>query len=275
MDTHAKIRRVGKRAFYNCKLLGQINLQSAVEIGYAAFYGCVSLTDVEFGDELETIRAGALCGCNTLKHLKLPSIVNIKMGAFTDCTRLKDIELSERLETIGARTFWSCRCLQRIAIPLKRDLISNQFWQHEYNQFGYCGQLVTVDLVGGIHKTVASLHMEIWRTDMLEEISRINQVLPTTHANEKTNVIRQWMGSVIDKMDHYKAENCRYVAEATSLLELALWKAKLVEKEENTGMAVGKPKKAKVDFEIVRIQKRIICGADVVIKNVLPFLQLE
>ena len=275
VETHDGIRKVGKRAFYNCKLLGQINLRSAVEIGYAAFYGCVSMADVEFGDELETIRTGALCGCNTLEHLKLPSIVNIKMGAFTGCTRLIDIELSERLETIGARTFWSCRCLQRIAIPMKRDLISDQFWRHEYNQFGYCEQLTTIDLVGGIHKTVASLHMESWRTDMLAEINRINQVLPVTPTNEKTNVIREWMGSVVDKMDHYKAEHCRYVKEGTTLLELALWKAKLGEKEENTGMAEGKSKKAKVDVEFVRMQKRIVCCADMVIKNVLPFLQLE
>ena len=67
---------------------------------------------------------------------------------------------------------------------------------------------------------------------MVEEINRINEVLPTTPADEKTDEIRQWMDSVLDKMDHYKAEHNRYVKEGMTLLELALWKAKLDEKED-------------------------------------------
>ena len=82
------------------------------------------------------------------------------------------------------------------------------------------------------------------------------------------------MDLVIDKMDHYKAEHFRYVKEGTTLLELALWKAKLDEKEDN--FAEGrKTKKAKVDAESARKGKRITCGADMVIKNVLSFLQLK
>eukprot|EP00984_Skeletonema_dohrnii_P022525 scaffold11653_cov77-Skeletonema_dohrnii-CCMP3373.AAC.1 len=108
---------------------------------------------------------------------------------------------------------------------------------------------------------------------MEEEINRINQVFPTTPTNEKTEEIQQWMDSVIDKMDHYRAEHCRYVKEAATLLELALWKAKLGEKEEN--YAEGRAKKAKVDDESGRRERRITCGADMVIKNVLPFLQLK
>ena len=95
----------------------------------------------------------------------------------------------------------------------------------KYNQFDDCEQLVTVDLVGGIHKTVASLHMDSWRAEMEEEIDRINQLLPTTPANETTEIIRQWMELVIVKMEHYKDEHHRYVKETITLLELALWKA--------------------------------------------------
>ena len=69
-------------------------------------------------------------------------------------------------------------------------------------------------------------------------------------------------------MEHY-----RYVREGITLLELALWKARLDEKEEYA--AEGKSKKAKVDAESYRRDKRMTCGADMVIKNVLPFLQLK
>ena len=108
---------------------------------------------------------------------------------------------------------------------------------------------------------------------MIAEINRINQILPNTISSEKGVEIRQWMELVFDKMDHYKAEHVRYVKEGITLLELALWKAKLYEREDDC--EEGKTKKAKVDAESVRKEKRITCGADTVIKNVLPFLQLE
>ena len=83
---------------------------------------------------------------------------------------------------------------------------------------------------------------------MEEEINRINQVLPTTPGNEKTVAINQWMDSVMDKMDRYKAEHRSYVKEAVTLLELALWKAKLGEKEDSYS-AEGRTKKAKLDVD--------------------------
>ena len=82
------------------------------------------------------------------------------------------------------------------------------------------------------------------------------------------------MDSVMDKMDHYKAEHCRHVKEGITLLELALWKDKLLGGGEES-FAEGRSKKAKVDAESARKESRITCGADIVIKNVLPFLKLE
>ena len=108
---------------------------------------------------------------------------------------------------------------------------------------------------------------------MIAEINRINQDLPGTPAREKTAVIKLWMDSVMENLDHYKSEHYRYVKEGMTLLELALWKAKLVENEDN---AVERDsKKAKVDAESVRNERRITSGANIVIKNVLPFLQLN
>ena len=276
VDTHDGIRKVGKRAFSGCKSLRRINLKSAVEIDLHAFYECVNLESAELGDRLETIGDGAFFQCYSLKtHLKLPSIITIGDGSFYNCNLLTDIELSERLQTIGKGTFRNCLRLQRIAIPLKRDLFEFSDVYHKYNQFDVCGRLRTVDLVGGIHinETVASLHMESWRNEMSADINRINQVLPNTSRSDKTGEIQQWIESLVDKMDRYKVEHIRYVKEGITLLELALWKTKLGEKEEHA--VGGRTKKAKVDAESYRRDKRITCGADMVIKNVLPFLQLE
>ena len=204
VDTHDGIRRVGTRAFYCCKSLRRINLKSVVEIDEYAFYNCGNLESVEFGDRLEIIGNRAFVSCESLNnHLKLPSIITIGDGAFSTCKCLRDVEFSERLETIGYGAFWKCERLQRIAIPLKRDLFVFSHISHKYSQFISCDQLTTVDLVGGNHKTVASLHMESWRTEMISEINRINQILPTTPEDEQTEEIRQWMNSVMDKLDHY------------------------------------------------------------------------
>ena len=282
VETHDGIRKIGKNAFFGCKSLPRINLKSVVEIEQLAFFACDSLESVEFGDRLETIGGGAFVNCESLSHLKLPSIVTIERRAFSGCKRLIDIEFSERLETIGvqafaAQAFAACDNLQRIAIPLKRDLFSfddddDDDGSQRINQFGGCRQLTTVDLVGGIHGTVASLHMDSWRTEMIAEINRINQVLFNASRHHKAEEIQQWIESAVDKLDHYKAEHYRYVEEGITLLELALWKAKLGEKEDS--VVEGQAKKA-IDSETTRSEGRITCGADLVIKNVLPFLELE
>jgi len=274
VETHDGIRKVGKKAFYYCISVRSIVLRSVVGIGSQAFQGCKNLTDVKFGDKLETIGIYAFDGCRSLQRLKLPSIITVTAGAFVYCKALTSIEFSDRLETIESHAFSGCERLQRITIPLKRGLFPIDPHRQEYNQFNYCDQIITVDLVGGAHnKTIASLHMESWRIEMIEEINRINQVLPDIDRQQKTDEIKQWMDSVIDKMDHYKAEHHRYVKEAVNLLELAFWKAKLAEKEENS--VERKTKKVKLDAKSVRKEKRVTCGADMVIKNVLPFLKLQ
>ena len=277
VETHDGLRRVGRKAFYYCTLR-RINLKPVVEICDHAFFRSKNLESVEFGGRLETIGNRTFGECSSLQHLKLPSIITIGTASFASCTRLTDIDLSERLETIGFRAFWHCKRLQRIAIPLKRDLFVYDNHRQKYNQFDKCKQLTTVDLVGGIHKTVASLHMDSWRTDMIAEINRINQVLPNTPADEKTAVIKQWMDLVMEKLRPYVYEHCRYVREGIILLELAVWKAKLDEKEESSvDSAERKAEKANVDAvtESGREEKRMTCGADIVMKNVLPFLRLE
>ena len=111
---------------------------------------------------------------------------------------------------------------------------------------------------------------------MNDEINRINQDLPNIKWREKTDVIRQWIQSVIGKIDHYKAEHRAILKEATTHLELALWDAKL-ENDKEDKHSLGEPtaaKKAKIDVEGARKEARITSGADIVIKNDLPFLML-
>jgi hypothetical protein len=70
--------------------------------------------------------------------------------------------------------------------------------------------------------------MEVWRDEIEDEIDRINQTLPNTPASGKTRAIQEWITRVLERIKHYRSEHKLLVKEAMTLLELALWKAKLL-----------------------------------------------
>ena len=118
----------------------------------------------------------------------------------------------------------------------------------------------------------------IWRAgearDEPHEIDdRINSLLPTI-TRGKTEAIQQWMESVIRRLDHYKAEHKALLKEATTLLELALWKANL---DDNSGCE-GEREGVRTTRGSRKRARKEICvtsGASIVINNVLPFLALK
>jgi len=273
---HDDVEKIEEFAFSDCKLLGgRIKLLGVKEIGVCAFYSCIALTDVEFGDELETIGTEAFYSCNSLRSVKMPSVRTIQNWAFGFCDQLTEVEFGSDLETIGCDSFYKCPNLRRIAIPLKNNIFPLHLREEKYNQFDQCGKLMTVDLVGaeGIHKTIASLLLESWRDEVRADIDRINQELPYILPSDKTNAIRLWIRSVVDRLDHYKAEHNILLKEHMTQLELAIWKAKLDKKEVDSALKV-QPKRAKIDAKSIRKEKRITSGANIIIKNVLPFLKL-
>jgi hypothetical protein len=277
---HDGLLKVGEFAFGHCRSLQRVKMPGVKIIEKYAFYDCNSLTHVEL-DKLETVGDFAFCRCTSLKRVKMPKVKTIGQNAFAD-SGVEDAEFGEELETIRSNPFWDSK-LRRIAIPLKDGMFEFIEYLRNFNQFHGCPNLATVELVGRIHKTVASLHIESWRDEMSEEIQRINQILPSTVQVEKTDVIRQWMQSVSTKIDHYKAEHRVLVKEATTLLELALWKAKLAgitaeddKKCSLVSAAANTVKNAKIDVEGARRKEaRITSGADIIIKNVFSYLKME
>jgi len=258
VEFHDDIEIIEECAFWGCHSLRSIKLLGVRIIKAVAFYNCYGLTDVEFGDKLETIEHSAFCK-TALKKIKMPSVRTIEEEAFDGCEELSDVEFGEPLETLQESAFNYCPKLKRIALPLKDDMIGDYV-------FYDCPMLTTVDLVGGIHNTVASLHLEIWRSEMTDEINRINQVLPTIRTGDKTQAIRQWMESASHRLDCYKTEHHKLVKEATTLLELALWKTKL---DDNEGVEV------ETGGQRERQELRVTSGANIVINSVLPFLVLK
>jgi hypothetical protein len=267
IKTHDGIEIIETSAFQGCRSLRGIKLPGVREVAHTAFMDCTALSDVEFGDKLETIGRFAFHG-TSLRTITMPSVRTIELAAFRDCKQLTDVELPA-VERIGECAFCDCPRLQRIAIPSKDSMFHLAAIYRRCTQFNQCKNLTNVDLVGGIHKTISSLSLEGWRDEMNQELGRINQVLPNTPAHEKTDAIQQWIESVINRMEHYKAEHYALLKEDMTQLELALWKAKLNENEDDS-----MERRAMIATGSARNERRITSGASIVINNVLPFLQL-
>ncbi len=265
VEFHDEIEIIEEGAFAWCNSLrGPIKLLGIRIVKKWAFNNCFALPDVKFGHMLERIEKYAFNNCISLRSIKMSSVRTIGERAFAYCHKLSDVEFGEDLETIAVGAFNGCPTLKRIVLPLKDDMIDG-------NVFLGCPKLVTVELVGGIHNTVASLHMETWRTEMMYEITGINQVLPNTDVEQETEAILRWMRSVIHQLNHYKAEHNKVLKEATTLLELALWKANLdSNKGEREGVRTTRGRRKRARKEI-----SVTSGASIVIKNVLPFLILK
>jgi hypothetical protein len=263
LEGHDKLKKIEADAFNNCRRLRRLmKMNGVIEIEREAFSNCHALSDLEF-DKLEIVGLRAFCFCKSLRSMNMQSVRKIRGSAFHCCEALTDPVFGKDLEMIGRSSFIGCTALRRIAIPLKDGLIG--VWD---GAFHWCENLSRVDIVGGVHETISSLHMKSWRDTMKEEIDQINQTLLDTPPSEKPAAIQQWIESVIDRMEHYKSEHKVLVKEAMTLLELALWKANLHENDGNESeLTMVQRKRA-------RQERRITSGASIVIKNVLPFLQV-
>ncbi len=202
-----------------------MKMRGVVEIEKYAFGGCYALSELEFG-KLEMIGNYAFANCRSLKFINMSSIRILRPGAFEYCGKLTEAVFGVKLERIEKRVFLHCESLGHITIPLKDNFTIGYSAFKSCENFGRVGTLA-----GGIHKTISFLHLKTWRDEMEAEIDRINQTLPNTSATQKSRAIKKWIIRVLGRMEHYKSEHKMLLKEAMTLLELALWKAKLLNKE--------------------------------------------
>eukprot|EP00984_Skeletonema_dohrnii_P035577 scaffold35528_cov150-Skeletonema_dohrnii-CCMP3373.AAC.2 len=241
VECHLDVETVGRAAFCNCTSLRKVRMPGVEEVKKCAFLNCKALTVVECG-KLERIGYGAFNGCISLGSINLPSAKIIEDCAFAGCRALTKVEFGKVLESIGLAAFHRCTSLERITIPLKDGIIAHD------SIFQGCKKLKHVDLVEGavLSDTIDALLLEEWRNDMNREMLSIHQILSYTSAGirrdedevgGKALVIRIWISSVLGKIIHYKAQHQCFLNEAATTLQHVL-------------------------------------PQDIVIKSVLPFLEL-
>ncbi len=289
VDFGDELETIGEVALQECLSLQRIKLPGVKTIGNGAFKKCTALNGVEFGDKLETIGGSAFFRCDSISEINLPSVKRIGVLAFA-YSGVSNVKCSDKLVRIGNKAFKKCARLRRIVMPLRDGIYDGQQQQDRrylhtigINAFDGCNNLSTIDLIiGGIHETVPYLHMEVWRDEIKREINRINQVLPTIAANSKRQEIKSWGRLLITRILQYKTEHFFVVKEAMVLLELALWKTKLLDEKFEEIIMIAEQGRVSVTTRRQRKRARlesrqglrITSGAEIIIENVLPFLTL-
>ena len=222
VECHEGVVKIEELAFNNCPRLRRVIMPGVIEIEWAAFNRCRALTYVEWG-KLEIIGDSAFQMCTSLSSIDLPSIKVVDRYAFSGCTNLRDVKFGKELESVRLGAFAGCRSLERIILPLKDGMVTAN------DIFQYCPNLTHIDLIGGVHETVAALQLEEWKNDMNEEIDSISQILASAPAGNwrddsggKARAMRTGIESVLRKIIHYKVEHHSMMDEAAATIQLVL-----------------------------------------------------
>ena len=128
----------------------------------------------------------------------------------------------------------------------------------------------------GMSTRVEALAFKIWRDYMTNIIHTAAFVYYDDDDDNNNNEQSLRDNTVIlrriqAKVAHYFEDEYRRLKEITSIIELALWKLRMTENifQEEVSHC---QKKMKTDESSLRRQCRITCGADVVIRHILPYL---
>jgi hypothetical protein len=114
----------------------------------------------------------------------------------------------------------------------------------------------------GLSERMEALAFQVWRCQIT------NMISTAQWRNDNSAFLHQ----IQEKLTHFEDEFLR-LKEATSILELKLWKVRMtMDTDIHQEIICSQQKKVRVDQSEFRRQCRVTCGASVVIGHVLPFL---
>lgn len=141
------VKTIGKYAFGNCVKLNSKRINSQIAyllppsinyIGYAAFIGCTSLTNLWLPTGITAIEENTFSSCEQLRTIILPStLTEIGFYAFHDCINLTNIIVPNSVTKILEGAFNDCTKLKNITIGKSANYIDN-------HAFRACESLTTI-----------------------------------------------------------------------------------------------------------------------------------
>ena len=222
---HKGVTKIKSHAFSWCTSLRRVIITGVIVVEGGAFFECNNLLYVEC-DNLERIGKHAFCGCKSLSSINLPSAKIAERSAFRGCPAMTEAIFGKDLELVKEKAFAKCSSLESITIPLKNGLLTSD------DIFQGCVNLKRVDLIEGesVSDFADALLLDDWKNDTNEVLGSINEILPNTAAGDyfhdddggKVIAIREWTGSVLRTVIHYKAAHRELMNEAATVLQLSL-----------------------------------------------------
>jgi len=203
------LKKIGAKAFDKCLSLERITIPSTVEeIGNYAFDSCNSLREVVLNDRNNKIKQGVFAKCTSLECITIPStVIEIGAQAFNTCCGLREVVIHNSETQIDDKSFTNCTLLERFKFPSLSTRL---------NYVIKAGQR-------GIEAKMDNIPAVEWRGGEL--------IIPDVRRRyESTGGIP--LGIIVEvdeeKLDKVKGLIAYYeMKEATTLFELALWKARI------------------------------------------------
>ena len=269
--------KIGVLAFARCALV-RIDIPPSVRaVKYYAFYSCSALTTAILNDGLEEIGEEAFARC-ALVHIDIPpSVRAIKDWAFGNCSGLTTVILNDGLEEIGHRAFNGCGLVQIDIPPTVREIDE---------AFKECSILTNVQFCDEIEEFVSGESMRHWWNNGVQErCLRTYSFFVRCNIPERVGLLlpRMWQSNIHDMLggipsisskglDSYfhsidsKLSVYDKLKDAPALLELAVWKSKIIERTDR-------------NIDLLDADMKIECRTDyltmvvIIFPNVLSFLE--
>ena len=202
------LREIGGKAFCECTSIERITTPSTVvEIGEFAFMKCVRLRELVFSEGMKKIGFNALEGCTSLENISIPStVVEIGNYAFSGCSNLREVVIHNEEIQIGGESFLRCTSLERFKFPGLSTRLDNII------QAGQRDIEAKMDGISAVEWRSGELTIPVVHREIENRLWGMEIVIAAVVDEEKLN-------KIIRLIRHYEMK------EATTLFELALWKA--------------------------------------------------
>ena len=224
------LNKIGTKSFHSCKSLQSITLPSTVTmIGKCAFEVCTKLRNVVFNEGLMTIGYGTFRLCISLESITMPSTLReIGESSFSSCRDLRKVAFNEGLKKIGECAFRNCSMLTKVMLNegvetiaddafLDCDVLRKFIFPHISSRLGVIFQSYNNTET----ETVENKLDEI-RGDLIErDGSEVFATGAAMNGGQNWDSIKQGIDKITSWISYYE------IKEATTILELALWKWKL------------------------------------------------